>query len=194
MRIFSKMYQLCLQWARHKYAVYYLGIMSFAESVIFPIPVDVMLAPMCLARLEKVWHYAFIATVTSVLGGIFGYFMGEFLFNVAIEPMLISMGKLENFQQVAAQVEQEGAWIVFVSAFAPIPYKLVTISAGIVPLSLPEFIIASITGRAGRFYLVAGLIKLGGEKMEKKLHHIVDVLGWSLVLLAILAYLLYKIV
>lgn len=186
------MYETCLRWARHKYASYYLGIMSFAESVIFPIPVDVMLAPMCLSRLDKAWRYAFIATVTSVLGGIFGYYLGAVLFTSIIEPMLESSGKIESFNSVVAQVEDGGAWIVFLSAFAPIPYKLVTISAGMVSLSLPEFIIASIIGRAGRFYLVAGLIKLGGEKMEKKLHQIIDYLGWGTIIVAILGYLLYK--
>ncbi|TQV71593.1 DedA family protein [Aliikangiella marina] len=192
MKIFTKMYESCLRWARHRHATYYLGTMSFAESVIFPVPVDVMLAPMCLSRLEKAWYYAFIATVTSVLGGIFGYFLGAFLFNVAIEPMLLSTGKLEAFNNVMSQVEKDGAWIVFLSAFAPIPYKLVTVSAGIVPIGLTEFIIASIIGRAGRFYLVAGLIIAGGEKMERKLHQIIDYLGWGVVILAILAYLLYK--
>jgi membrane protein YqaA with SNARE-associated domain len=186
------MYESCLKWARHKNATYYLGTMSFAESVIFPVPVDVMLAPMCLSRLEKAWHYAMIATVTSVLGGIFGYFLGALLFNTMIEPLLISSGKLESFNSVAEQVKDDGAWVVFVSAFAPIPYKLVTISAGIVPISLTEFIIASIIGRAGRFYLVAGLIILGGEKMEAKLHQIIDYLGWGLVIVAILGYLMYK--
>jgi len=191
-KIFTKMYESCLKWAQHRHASYYLGTMSFAESVFFPIPVDVMLAPMCLSRLDKVWHYALIATVTSVLGGIFGYFLGAFLFSVVIEPMLQTTGKLEKFTEVMTQVESGGAWIVFVSAFAPIPYKLVTVSAGIVPLNLTEFIIASIIGRAGRFYLVAGLIKAGGEKMERKLHQIIDYLGWGLVVLAIFAYLLYK--
>jgi len=186
------MYEACLKWAKHKYATYYLGIMSFSESVIFPIPVDVMLAPMCLARLDRAWHYALIATITSVLGGVFGYYLGSLLFTSTIEPLLISMNNLDSFKDVAAQVEKEGAWIVFLSAFAPIPYKLVTISAGIVPISLSEFIVASVVGRAGRFYLVAGLMKLGGEKMEQKLHQIIDYLGWGLVVVAISVYLLYK--
>jgi len=187
------MYEVCLKWAQHKHATYYLGTMSFAESVIFPIPVDVMLAPMCLSRLEKAWHYAFIATVTSVLGGIFGYFLGMFLFEAMIEPMLHSLGYVEKFNDVRSVVEDNrGGWIVFISAFAPIPYKLVTVSAGIVEMSFAEFVIASVIGRAGRFYLVAGLIVAGGEKMEKKLHQIVDYLGWALVIVAIFGYLLYK--
>ncbi len=192
MRIFSKMYETCMGWSKHPRASYYLGTMSFAESVIFPIPVDVMLAPMCLSRLDKAWHYAFIATVTSVLGGIFGYFLGLFLFESLIEPVLVSVGKMEKFKAVADQVGQDGAWVVFLAAFAPIPYKLVTISAGIIPISLYEFTLASIVGRAGRFYLVAGLIVLGGEKMEKKLHQIIDYLGWAVVILSVLAYFIYK--
>jgi len=192
MKIFTKMYQVCLQWAKHKYAVYYLGVMSFAESFIFPIPVDVMLAPMCLARLERAWHYALVATVTSVLGGVFGYYLGVFLFDSLVEPLLIDMDYMSSFEPVAKKVREEGVWIVFISAFAPIPYKLATISAGIAEISLFEFIIASVIGRAGRFYLVAGLMKLGGEKMERKLHQIIDYLGWGLVAVAILLYLLYN--
>ena len=192
MKIFTKMYETCLRWSKHRHASYYLGTMSFAESVIFPIPVDVMLAPMCLSRLDKAWHYALIATVTSVLGGIFGYFLGALLFDALIEPMLLSTNSMASFEQVASRVKQDGAWIVFISAFAPIPYKLVTVSAGIVPIPFHEFVIASIVGRAGRFYLVAGLIRAGGEKMEKKLHQIVDYLGWGVVIVAIFAYLLYK--
>ncbi len=193
MKIFTKMYESCLRWAKHKHATYYLGIMSFAESIIFPIPVDVMLAPMCLSRIEKAWHYALVATVTSVLGGIFGYLLGAFLFDVAIEPFLQQIGSMEKFNSVKTVVEDSrGGWIVFISAFAPIPYKLVTVSAGIVEMSFAEFVIASVVGRAGRFYLVAGLIVAGGEKMEKKLHQTIDYLGWGLVIVAILGYLLYK--
>jgi membrane protein YqaA with SNARE-associated domain len=192
MKIFTPLYELCLKWAKHKYATYYLGIMSFAESVIFPIPVDVMLAPMALAKPHRAWHYAFIATVTSVLGGVFGYYLGLFLFESLVEPLLIDWGKLASFDSIKQQVKADGAWVVFISAFAPIPYKLVTISAGIAEISLLEFILASIVGRAGRFYLVAGLMKVGGEKMEKKLHQIIEYLGWAVVIVAIVAYLLYK--
>ncbi len=192
MKIFTKMYEVCLVWAKHKYAVYYLGIMSFFESVIFPIPVDVMLAPMCLARLDKAWHYAMVATVTSVAGGVFGYYLGVFLFDSMIQPLFVEMGHMETFNQVAGKVREQGAWIVFISAFAPIPYKLVTISAGITEISIFEFLVASVTGRAGRFYLVAFLLRLGGEKMEQKLHQIIDYIGWGIVIVAFLGYLMYK--
>lgn len=186
------MYESCLRWARHKHAVYYLGGMSFAESVIFPIPVDVMLAPMCLARLDKVWYYAFVATVTSVLGGIFGYFLGLFFFESLIEPLLVQLNYMPTYEKAVDWFNAYGVWVVFIVGFAPIPYKIFTITAGALNMALIPFIIASIFGRAGRFYLVAGLMKLGGEKMEKKLHQTVDYLGWGMVIVAILGYLLYK--
>ncbi|TQV87464.1 YqaA family protein [Aliikangiella coralliicola] len=192
MRIFKRMYEVCLRWAKHKHATYYLGIMSFAESVIFPIPVDVMLAPMCLARLEKVWHYALVATVTSVLGGVFGYFLGMFFFDSLIEPLLVKLNYMDTYGKAETWFAEYGVWVVFVVGFAPIPYKIFTISAGALNMALIPFIIASLIGRAGRFYLVAGLMKLGGEKMEKKLHEIVDILGWGLVIVAIFGYLMYK--
>lgn len=192
MKIFTKMYELCLKWAKHKYAIYYLGVMSFAESFIFPIPVDVMLAPMCLARLDKVWHYALVATVTSVIGGVFGYLLGMFFFESLIEPLLSQSHYMETYRTAEKWFAEYGIWVVFIVGFAPIPYKVFTISAGALNMALLPFIAASVVGRAGRFYLVAGLMKLGGEKMEKKLHQIIDYLGWGLVVVAISVYLLYK--
>lgn len=192
MRIFAKTYETCLRWAKHKHATYYLGVMSFFESIIFPIPVDVMLAPMCLARLDKVWHYALVATVTSVLGGVFGYFLGLYFFESLIEPLLIQFNYMETYQKAELWFAEYGVWVVFIVGFAPIPYKVFTISAGALNMALMPFILASIVGRAGRFYLVAGLLKLGGEKMEKKLHETIDYLGWGVLLVAIIGYLLYK--
>lgn len=192
MKIFTPIYEACLKWAKHQYAVYYLGVMSFFESFIFPIPVDVMLAPMCLSRLDKAWHYALVATITSVLGGLFGYLLGYYAFEELIQPMLNELGLTERYEMAAMWFVDYGVWIVFVAGFAPIPYKFLTISAGALVMPLLPFLIASIIGRAGRFYLVAYLLKLGGEKMEKKLHQFIDYIGWGVVIVAILGYLLYK--
>ncbi|MGB0496581.1 MAG: YqaA family protein [Kangiellaceae bacterium] len=192
MKIFTKIYEACLKWAKHKHATYYLGVISFFESVIFPIPVDVMLAPMCLARLEKAWHYAMVATITSVLGGLFGYLLGYYAFESFIEPLLADWGLTQRYEMAVTWFVDYGVWIVFVAGFAPIPYKFLTISAGALVMPLLPFLVASLFGRAGRFYLVAYLIRLGGEKMEEKLHKIIDYLGWGVVIVAILGYLLYK--
>jgi len=195
-KIFSPMYEVCLKWAKHKHAVYYLGAMSFFESIIFPIPVDVMLAPMCLSRLDKVWQYAAVATITSVLGGIFGYILGVYLGSSVVEPLLAGWGFSESFEQTKIWFSDYGVFMVFIAGFAPIPYKIFTISAGALSVSpmadLMPFIIASSLGRAGRFYLVAYLLQLGGAKMEEKLHKSIDYIGWGVVIVAILVYLLYK--
>ncbi len=196
MKIFSPIYESCLRWAKHKHASYYLGIMSFFESIIFPIPVDVMLAPMCLSRLEKAWRYAAIATITSVLGGIVGYFIGVVLGASVVEPFLIDWGFGAAYGKTKVWFAAYGVLMVFIAGFAPIPYKIFTISAGALSLSpmgdLVPFIIASLFGRAGRFYLVAYLLVLGGEKMEKKLHQMIDYIGWGVVIVAIVGYLMYK--
>ena len=196
MKIFTKMYEVCLRWAKHKHAVYYFGVMSFFESIIFPIPVDVMLAPMCISRLDKAWHYALVATVTSVIGGIFGYFLGVYLGQAVVEPLLIEWGFGDAFITTQKWFIQYGVLMVFIAGFAPIPYKIFTVSAGALSVSplgdLAPFIIASVFGRAGRFYLVAYLLILGGEKMEKKLHQIIDYIGWGIVIVAIVGYLMYK--
>ncbi|MEP1744086.1 MAG: YqaA family protein [Kangiellaceae bacterium] len=196
MKIFSPMYESCLKWAKHKHAVYYLGIMSFFESIIFPIPVDVMLAPMCLSRLDKAWHYAFVATTTSVLGGVVGYFLGVYLGAAVVEPFLVEWGFGDAYLKTQIWFEKYGVLMVFIAGFAPIPYKVFTVSAGALSISplgdLTPFIIASVFGRAGRFYLVAFILRLGGEKMEKKLHQMIDYIGWGIVIVAFLGYLMYK--
>ena len=196
MKLFSPIYESCLRWAKHKHAIYYLGVMSFFESIIFPIPVDVMLAPMCLSRLDRAWHYAAVATVTSVLGGIFGYLIGVYLGTSIVEPLLVEWGFGESFSKTQTWFSEYGVFMVFIAGFAPIPYKIFTISAGALSLSpwvdLTPFIIASILGRAGRFYLVAYLLRLGGEKMEEKLHKSIEYIGWGVVIVAILGYLMYK--
>ncbi len=170
--------------------------MSFFESIIFPIPVDVMLAPMCLSRLDNAWRYAAVATVTSVLGGVFGYFIGVYLGTSVVEPLLIDWGFAESFGQTKLWFREYGVYMVFIAGFAPIPYKIFTISAGALSLNpladLTPFIIASSFGRAGRFFLVAYLLRLGGKKMEETLHKSIDYIGWGIVIVAIGSYLLYK--
>ena len=181
MKIFAPIYERVLQWSRHRHAERYLAAMSFAESSFFPIPVDVMLAPMCLAVRENWLRYATIATVFSVLGGVAGYGIGYGLFE-AIEPWLRESHYWSAYQTSRNWFDEYGVWIVFVAGFSPIPYKVFTIAAGVAVLNLPGFIIASLIGRAGRFYLVAGLVKLGGQRFEDTLSKYVERIGWATVL------------
>lgn len=185
MRLFEPLYHRVISWSRHRHAERYLGALSFAESSFFPIPPDVMLAPMCLADRDKAWRFATVTTVTSLLGGIAGYAIGFFLFEL-VEPWLHKMGYWDAYLHGKAWFDKWGVWAVFVAGFSPIPYKIFTISAGAAVLNFPGFIIASLVGRGARFFLVAGLIKAGGERMEQLLPQYVERLGWAVVGIAVL--------
>lgn len=192
MKLFSFMYDRALVYSKHPKAPLYLSILSFIESSFFPFPPpDVMLAPMCLAKREKAWHYAFLTTVTSVLGGLFGYAIGVFAFEM-VEPIIKSVGYWDKFETIKYWFHEWGIGVIFIAGFSPIPYKLITITSGVVGMALIPFIIASIVGRAARFYLVAGLIYLGGEKMEQSLRKHIDTLGWVVVVAIIVAYFILR--
>lgn len=184
MRLFGPLYDRVLGWARHPHAERYLGSLSFAESSFFPIPPDVMLAPMCLADRSKAWRFAAITTATSLLGGIAGYAIGYFLFE-QIEPWLHDMGYWPAYLKGKEWFDRWGVWAVFVAGFSPIPYKIFTISAGVAVLNFPGFVIASLIGRGARFFLVAGLVVAGGEQMETLLPKYVERIGWGTVVLAV---------
>jgi membrane protein YqaA with SNARE-associated domain len=187
MKFFSKLYDKVLGWSRHRHAQWYLGGLSFAESSFFPIPPDVMLAPMSLARPERAWHFALLTTVTSVAGGVFGYLIGLFAFEM-IEPLLHRAGYWDTYERAVAWFEQWGFWAIFLAGFSPIPYKVFTISAGVVGMAFLPFVAASVVGRGARFYLVAGLMSWGGERMERILRAYIDRIGWVLILAVLIAY------
>lgn len=188
MKIFSSLYQRVLVWSAHKYAKWYLVALGFTESIFFPVPVDVLLAPMVIAKREAAWRYAAIATLSSVAGGVVGYFIGVFAFNVA-EPLLLKFGLWDEFERAQAWFTDWGFWALLIAGFLPIPYKVFTISAGVLSMSLIPFVLASIIGRAGRFYLVTLVIVLGGEKLEKALHKYMDWMAWIVIIAAVIYFL-----
>jgi membrane protein YqaA with SNARE-associated domain len=167
--------------------------MSFAESSFFPVPPDVMLIPMCVAERRKAWRFALITTVTSLLGGIAGYAIGYFLFE-AVKPLLVDLGYWDAYLKGKDWFEDWGVWAVLIAGFSPIPYKIFTIAAGVATLNLPAFILASFVGRGARFFLVAGLIVAGGERMESLIRQYVERIGWAVVALAVAlgAYLMLR--
>lgn len=191
MKLFTKLYDKALCWAAHRHASYYLGGLSFAESSFFPIPPDVMLAPMSLARPEKAWTYALITTVTSVLGGVFGYLIGYFAFEL-VQPWIEHFGYLDRFEKARLWFNEWGFWVVLVAGFSPIPYKVFTIAAGTMSLLLPVFVIASLIGRGSRFFLVAGLIRWGGHRLEKHLRQYIEWLGWFTVIAIVIAIIIWR--
>lgn len=184
MRLFGPLYDRVLSWSAHPHAERYLGVLSFAESSFFPIPPDVMLAPMCLADRMRAWRFATLTTIMSLLGGIAGYALGYFSLE-AIEPWLHDMGYWSAYLSGRQWFDEWGVWAVFVAGFSPIPYKIFTISAGAAALNLPGFVIASLIGRGTRFFLVAGLIVAGGERLASALPKYVERIGWVVVLLTV---------
>ncbi len=192
MKFFSALYARAMQWARHPRAPWYLGGLSFAESSFFPVPPDVMLAPMSLARPDRAWWFALITTLASVVGGIAGYFIGMWAFDF-IEPLLHELGYYEKYLQVRNWFDDWGFWAIFIAGFSPVPYKIFTITAGVISMSFFPFVIASLIGRGGRFSLVAALMAWGGKPMEEKLHKYMDLIGWSVVVVVIVAVIVVKI-
>ena len=191
MKLFSSLYARTMTWSRHRHAPWYLGCMSFAESSFFPIPPDVMLAPMSLARPDHAWRLALLTTLTSVAGGLFGYLIGYFAFDL-LEPHLKASSYWAHYQTAVAWFGEWGFWAVFIAGFSPIPYKVFTIAAGALSMALLPFTLASLIGRGSRFFLVAGLMKWGGARMESALHRYVDRLGWATVALVVIGILIYR--
>jgi len=191
LKFFSSLYARAMHWARHPKAPWYLGGLSFAESSFFPVPPDVMLAPMSLARPDKAWFFALITTLASVAGGVAGYFIGLWAFDF-IEPLLHDFGYHEKYLQVRDWFDAWGFWAIFVAGFSPIPYKVFTITAGVISMSFVPFVLASLIGRGGRFFLVAALMALGGKPMEDKLHKYMDLIGWSTVAVIFVVLLVVK--
>ena len=184
MRIFSALYERVMRWSRHPHAPRYLFGLSFAESSFFPVPPDVMLAPMALAQPSRAWHLAAITTIASVIGGLFGYMIGLFAFDL-VQPLLHDLGYWESYLRAKSWFDRWGFWAIFLAGFSPIPYKVFTITAGVISMALLPFVIASLFGRGLRFFLVASLMAWGGERMEQRLKLYIDRIGWIMVVLLI---------
>ena len=184
MQLFGPLYERVMRWSRHRHAERYLAALSFSESSFFPIPVDVLLAPMVLADRSKTWRFAAVASFFSVLGGVGGYAIGWGMFE-AVEPWLADSHYWDAYVTARDWFDDYGIWVVFVAGFSPIPYKVFTIAAGVAALNLPGFIVASIVGRGARFFLVAGLVYVVGEKFETTMVQYIERIGWAMVLLTV---------
>ena len=193
MQLFGPLYERVMRWSRHRHAERYLAVLSFSESSFFPIPVDVMLAPMVLSDRNKAWRYATVAAVFSVLGGIAGSAIGWGMFE-AIEPWLSESHYWDAYLTARNWFDNYGVWVVFIAGFSPIPYKVFTIAAGVAALNLPGFVAASVIGRGARFFLVAGLVYLFGEKFETTMVKHIERIGWATVALSaiVIAWLMMR--
>ncbi|MGP1354787.1 MAG: YqaA family protein [Parasphingopyxis sp.] len=162
----KRLYHWTLEKAGHRQAERWLGGVSFVESSFFPIPPDVMLLPMCLARPDRAFRYATICTITSVLGAVLGYAIGYFLFETVGQPIIEFYGYTGDFESFATSFNEQGWIIVLLAGFTPLPFKVITIAAGATGLPLHILIPAAIIARGARFFLVAALLWKFGEPMK----------------------------
>ena len=174
-KIMKALYDWCMRIVSGKYALPALCAVSFVESSFFPIPPDLFLIPLILANRTKAFRIAFWTTVFSVLGGLFGYAIGYYLYNSIGVAILDFFNYREKFEEFRHMYNNWGAWIVFGAGITPFPYKIITISSGTTHLNLIVFIIASIIARGLRFFLIAGLLWKYGEPMKT---YIEKNLGW----------------
>jgi len=190
--MFLKLYDSVIAWSAHRRAPSILAILSFVESSFFPVPPDVMLIPMCLARPAKAWAFAASCTLFSVLGGMAGYLIGRLAF-AWIEPWLMASSYAGIFTDAVASFETWGFWYILLAGFTPIPYKVFTISAGVVGMPVLAFVLGSVAGRGGRFFLVAALIRLGGENVAARMRKYIDLIGWGMIVLAVVIFIIMKV-
>ncbi len=184
--MFRGLYDRILVLSRHRHARRYLFALSLTEATVFPVPPDVMLAPMVLAERQAAWRLAFLTTVASVLGGLIGYLIGLLAIE-AVMPLIERAGYVDAYEAAVNAFERFGVWFVILAGFSPIPFKVITIAAGALGMPIFGFLIGAMIGRGGRFYTVAGIIYAGGERAAEKLRDWVDTLGWVFVGLTVVA-------
>jgi len=184
----KRIYDWCIDAAHKPHALWILGAVSFAESSFFPIPPDVMLIPMSVARPQRAWLYAAVCTVTSVLGGILGYAIGALLYDT-IGQWLIQLyglsGKVDAFRQSYAEW---GAVIIIGKGLTPIPYKLVTIVSGLAGYNMALFVLCSIVARGGRFFILAIVLNRYGDWVREKIERHLTLLVAIFVVVLVLGF------
>ena len=198
--MFERLYKKCLELAAHKSSNFYLGFVSFIESSFFPIPPDAMIIPMVIAKKKEYLKIFLIASIFSVLGGIFGYLIGYLFFDLAMYVIKFYgyQDKVENLKLSMSQGSGFLAWlsILFLAGFTPLPYKAFTISSGLIGFNLPIFIIVSLISRSLRFFIVAYLSykfgELFTEYMEKHGSKWFTIIGIIIVIIFIIFYLFLK--
>ncbi|MFN3473342.1 MAG: YqaA family protein [Blastomonas sp.] len=162
----KRLYHWTLAKAAHEKAPHWLAAISFIESSFFPIPPDVMLAPMCLAKPERAFRYALICTIASVLGALLGYAIGFFLFETIGRAILDFYGLAGPFEEFKTNFNEQGWLIVLLAGFTPLPFKVITIAAGATAMPLYVLVAASVVARSARFFLVGALLWKFGQPMQ----------------------------
>ena len=198
--MFKTLYKKCLNLAAHKSSKYYLALVSFVESSFFPIPPDVMIIPMIISRKRDFTKIFVIATIFSVLGGILGYFIGVFFFDIGMQIMSIYgyEDNLTNLKNNLTNIDGFYSWlgILFLAGFTPLPYKVFTISSGLIGFNIIIFILISLISRGLRFFIVSYLSYKFGDMftqfMDKHGSKWFTVIGLLIVLVGFVIYLIFK--
>src|SRR3712207_2155103 len=164
--MFRGLYDWTLRLAGHRHAIRYLGVISFAESSFFPIPPDVMIVPMILARRDQAWLIATVCTLSSVAGGALGYAIGYFLYDSVGQWLMNFYGMRDGIEQFREWYGKWGAAIILVKGLTPIPFKLVTIASGFAAFNFPLFLATALITRGARFFIIAALLKRFGAPIQ----------------------------
>jgi membrane protein YqaA with SNARE-associated domain len=183
--MFRGLYDWTLRLAGHRHAIRSMAAISFAESSFFPIPPDVMIVPMILARREQAWLIAAVCTVSSVAGGALGYAIGYFLYDTVGQWLMDLYGMTDGIEQFRAWYDKWGAAIILVKGLTPIPFKLVTIASGFAAFNFPLFLACALVTRGARFFLIAALLKKFGQPIQDFIERRLTLVG--LLFLAALA-------
>ncbi len=200
MKIFAPLYQRALQWSRHPRAPTLLTGLSFIEAIIFPVPPEVMLAPMSLSQPKRALWFATLSLIGSMAGAVIGYLLGHYAFEL-MKPLFEALGMMDGIQTGIDTIKAKMAespwavfWLLVAGGFAPIPMKVFTWASGVVGVPWLPYLAAMAVGRGKRVYLVAIAIRIGGERAERALHRYIEPIGWvvSILLVAAIGYLAFR--
>lgn len=188
----KRLYAWTVKWSKHPKAERALGALSFAESSFFPVPPDPLLLTMTFSEPSKWRRYALLATTMSVLGGIFGYLIGFLLWDTVGTIIIDGLHLAEGFEIVGAKYQEFAFIAVLTAAFSPIPYKVFTIAGGVFRINFPLFVLASIMGRGGRFFMVALAANYFGKKHAARIEKYIDYISLGFVAVLVIAYLIFR--
>ena len=187
-----RLYDRVIELAAHRHAIWWLALVSFVESSVFPIPPDVMIIPMILAAREKAWRIAGVCTIASVIGGLAGYGIGAFLYESVGARIVEFYGYGDRFATFRETFQEYGPWIVAAAGLTPFPYKVITIASGVFALDPLVFIIASVLSRGGRFYIEAALLWKFGPPIRDFIETRLEVLSIVFIVLLFAGFALIK--
>ncbi|HWT13071.1 MAG TPA: YqaA family protein [Allosphingosinicella sp.] len=181
--MFRALYDWTLRLASHRHAIRSMAVISFAESSFFPIPPDVMVVPMVLARRDQAYLIATVCTISSVLGGMFGYAIGYFLYDSVGQWLMTVYGMHDGIEDFRRWYAEYGAAIILVKGLTPIPFKLVTIASGFAAFSFPIFVVTALITRGARFFAIAWLLRRYGAPMQEFIERRLTLVSWTFLIL-----------